>query len=161
MRLNRTRLNELMQQQNLVIEDICHRTGLYKKSIQWILDNGAISEEALERIADAVGVEVKEIYLPDATAYSENVIEFAKDSKRATLSLSQERYKTRVKELAKKYPEECEIVALNKDGSMCAHIPAEWIRINPGKELTEEQKEQCAERARKNLHTKNNQRKTG
>lgn len=80
----------------------------------------------------------------------ENVIEWLKDEKRATLSLSQRRTISRVKQLAEQYPEECQIVAENRDGSVCAHVPVSWIRINPGIELTEEQREKRAETMREN-----------
>ncbi len=80
----------------------------------------------------------------------ENVIEWIRDEKRATLSLSQRRTISRVKQLAEQYPEECQIVAENKDGSVCAHVPVEWIRINPGMELTEEQRKKKAETLRAN-----------
>ena len=79
----------------------------------------------------------------------ENVIEFLENHERATVSFSQGRYKTRIRNLAKQRPEECQIVAENKDGSLCAHIPTSWIRINPGMELTDEQREEKAETMRK------------
>ena len=82
---------------------------------------------------------------------SENVIEFITNEGRATVTFSQCRYKSRIRELAKKFPEECEIVAENADGSMCAHIPVAWVRINPPAQLTEEQRAERAERARNNL----------
>ena len=85
----------------------------------------------MERIADAIGCPVGEILSPDYEGYAENVIEWVKDEKRATLSLSQRRTFTRIKELAQKYPDKCQILAENKDGSVYAHIPTEWIRINP------------------------------
>lgn len=88
----------------------------------------------------------------------ENVIEFIKDEKRATVTFSQGRYKTRIKELAKSHPEECEIVAENKDGSLCAHVPVEWVRINPKMTLTDEQKEKRAKLARNNFHNGSNKR---
>jgi hypothetical protein len=81
----------------------------------------------------------------------ENAIEFITNEKRATVTFTQGRYKTRIRELAERFPEECEIVAENADGSMCAHIPVAWVRINPPAQLTEEQKEARAERARNNL----------
>lgn len=43
-------------------------------------------------------------------------------------------------------PEECEIVAENQDGSLCANIPVAWIKINPTKQLSEEQRREIAER---------------
>lgn len=86
-----------------------------------------------------------------ATVYGdlkENAIEFYKGDKRATVSFTTERFKTRVKDLAEKYPDECQIVAENLDGSICAYIPVRWIKISPPKsrDLTEEQKKEIAER---------------
>ncbi len=94
------------------------------------------------------GVEVGEISLPDITAFNDNTIEFLKDHERATVSFSQGRYKSRIRKLAKEKPGECQIVSENKDGSLCAHIPVAWIRINPGMDLTEEQREERAETMR-------------
>lgn len=71
----------------------------------------------------------------------ENVIEFLKDEQQAGVTFSQGRYKSRIRALAKKYPDECQIVAENKDGSIYAHIPVTWIRINPDRVLTEKQLE--------------------
>ena len=78
----------------------------------------------------------------------ENMIEFLQNEERATVTFSQGRYKTRIGKLAK----ECQIVAENPDGSLCAHIPVAWIKINPGYQLTEEQKEQKAETMWRNFH---------
>lgn len=72
----------------------------------------------------------------------ENAIEFYKGDKRATGSFTQERYITKIKKLAKDYPDECQIVAENEDGSICCHFPVRWIKISANKSnLTEEQKE--------------------
>ena len=70
----------------------------------------------------------------------ENVIEFLRDSKTATVTFCQGRYITRIKELAEKRPNEVEITAENRDGSIVAHIPTSWVRINPNIELSEEEK---------------------
>ncbi len=70
----------------------------------------------------------------------ENCIEWIRDDKRATLSLSQRRTISKVKQLAERYPDECQIVAKNKDGSICAHIPVSWVKIGPPKRVSEEQR---------------------
>lgn len=85
----------------------------------------------------------------------ENVIEFIRDQKRATVTFSQGRYISRIKKLAADHPDECQIVAENKDGSICAHIPVSWIRINPGMDLTDEQKARLSEHARSVLNCSN------
>ncbi len=149
MRLNNKKFQELINKEKWTEDMICHRTGLTKGSVKWIMSNGEVSEDALERIADLAGVEVGQISLPDTRAVNENVIEFLRDHERATVTFSQGRYKTRIRNLAKQRPEECQIVAENKDGSLCAHIPTSWIRINPGMELTDEQREEKAETMRK------------
>ena len=77
---------------------------------------------------------------------NENVIEFLKDSEKATVTFSQGRYKTRIRTLAKQRPGECQIVAENKDGSLCAHIPTSWVKIIPTRELSDEQRQEIGER---------------
>ena len=79
----------------------------------------------------------------------ENVIEFLLNEKVATISVCQGRYITRIKELAKKKPDECKITHTNRDGSIVAHIPVSWIRIKPNMELSDERREELSERMRK------------
>lgn len=146
MRLNGKRVLEIMQTNGLTVETLCMQTGLFEKSVQWILNNGFVSEDAMERIADAIDVEVKEILLPDISSNVENAIEFTRGSERAMVSFSQGRYITRIKKLAAERPEECEIVAENKDGSICAHVPVTWVKISPPAARSEEQREQARER---------------
>lgn len=141
-----------MADQNLTQEMVCERTGLYPKSFQWIIERGFAPEEAMERLAEAAGVELGELLLPDISGTTENAIEFLKDQERATVTFSQGRYITRIKNLAEKHPDKCEIVSISKiagEGTViCAHIPMTWIRINPGQDLTDEQREAI----RKRLH---------
>lgn len=86
----------------------------------------------------------------------ENVIEFIKGEDRATVTFSQGRYKSRVKNLAARYPEECQIVAENKDGSICAHIPVSWVKISPPREVSEAQREASRRNLSKALSTGRN-----
>lgn len=79
----------------------------------------------------------------------ENAIEFYKGDKRATVSFSQGKYISRIKKLKEKYPDEVEIVAENSDGSLYAHIPTKWIKINPPQQISEERKIELAERMAK------------
>ena len=156
MRFNTKKYQEFMEAQNLTQEVICKRTGLYTKSFQWIMANGFASEDAMERLADAAGVKLGDVVLPDFNGTAENAIEFLKDQKRATVTFSQGRYISRIKKLAEKYPDKCEIVAINKfpgEGEViCVHVPTAWIRIQPPavRDLTEEQKEELPNRLRGN-----------
>ena len=80
---------------------------------------------------------------------NENVIEFIKDEKRATCTFTQGRYISKIRKLAKDFPDECEIVAENEDGSVLAHVPVSWVQITRRKlNLSEEQRKQMAERLR-------------
>lgn len=81
----------------------------------------------------------------------ENSIEFYADDKTTTVSFTQGRYITRIRKLAEKYPDECQITAENKDGSIVAHIPTKWVRISPPKQISEETKEKLAEQLRRNM----------
>ena len=78
--------------------------------------------------------------------YNENVIEFLENQERAMVTLSQGRYKSKIRRLATEHPESCEIVAENSDGSIYAHIPTSWIKISPPKEVSEIQRERTRER---------------
>lgn len=146
MRLNAKRLLEIMEAKGLTMEDIASRTGLTLESVDWIIREQELSISAHERIASAAGVPVAEIARPDYTGFMENVIEFLKDDTRATLSLSQKRYISQVRKLSEQYPDECEIVANNKDGSICAHVPVSWVQIRRPREYSEEQRAKMAER---------------
>lgn len=87
-----------------------------------------VAQERMERIAVAAEAEVEAILLPEITGNIENTIEFIKDNEKATVTFSQGRYKGRIRKLAKSHPEECQIIAENQDGSLCAHIPVNIIR---------------------------------
>ena len=76
----------------------------------------------------------------------ETMTEFLENVERATVTFTQGRYKSRIRKLAKERPKECQIVAGNLDGSLCAPIPVAWIKITPTKQLSEEQRKQIAER---------------
>ncbi len=149
MRLNRKKFQEIVDRKKWTEDMICHQTGLTRRSVKWIMNNGEVSEDALERIADMAGVDVREISLPDPRVVNENVIEFLKDSEKATVTFSQGRYKGRIRKLAKERPGECRIVSENPDGSLCAHIPTSWIKVSPRMELTDEQREERAETMRR------------
>ena len=151
MRLHIENYKAILAEKQISDEDVRKFVGLSKRTYSWILDNGFIECETLERIADALGCEPSAILRSDYEGYSENVIEWVKDENKATLSLSQRRTITRVKQLAERYPDQCQILAENKDGSLYAHIPTNWIKIYPPKDLTEEQRKKQADLFRKNV----------
>lgn len=80
---------------------------------------------------------------------NENVLEWVKNEPIATVTFSQGKYITKIRKLAEKFPEECQITHENQDGSIVAHIPVKWIKINnPQRVMTEEEKRLAAERIR-------------
>ncbi len=81
--------------------------------------------------------------------YSENNIEFYSNTETATASFTQGRYKTKIRKLAEKFPEVCKILAENDDGSILAHFPVSWVKINPPRKVSEERKKEFAERMKK------------
>lgn len=86
---------------------------------------------------------------------NENVIEFLRNEPVATVTFSQGKYITKIRKLAEKFPEECQITHENKDGSIVAHIPTKWIKINnPQRVMTEEEKRMAAERFRNNVRNR-------
>lgn len=147
MRLRTKEYKEIMQEKNLTNDQICKSTGLSGFSLNWILDNGGFtSDSTLKALAIAAGVELKGIVRPDPSDCLENGIEFIKDAKTATVQFSQGRYKSRIRNLAEKYPEECKILAENKDGTLLAHIPVEWVKISPPATRSELQRELAREK---------------
>lgn len=80
---------------------------------------------------------------------NENVLEWYKNEPTATVTFSQGKYITKIRKLAEKFPEECQITHENHDGSIVAHIPVKWIKVNnPQRVMTEEEKRLAAERIR-------------
>ncbi|MBS5131156.1 MAG: helix-turn-helix transcriptional regulator [Lachnospiraceae bacterium] len=140
MRLNITKYREVMKQQNIEKADIERMTGIAVQTLDWIFENEYLEVSTLERLAEVVECDIREIALPDHHD-NENVIEWLRGGKTATISLTQGRTITRVMKLAKSRPEECRIIAENADGSIVARVPVGWIKISPIREVSEEQKE--------------------
>ena len=78
---------------------------------------------------------------------NENVIEFLTGDKTATLTISQQKYKNRLYELKERFPDDVDIRE-NNNGSILAHVPTKWIRINPPRKLSEEYKTELAQRVK-------------
>lgn len=159
MRLSRDKMKQAMTDNGMTAEDVAQKAGLTVSAVRWILDNGDVMADELERIAEAVGVSTQNLAAPDNMSADstggccENVIEFIRDDSRAGVTLSQKRYINKVKELAEQYPDQVIILAENKDGSIFAHMPVTWI-IKPGKptelNLTDEQRKERADQLARN-----------
>ena len=81
---------------------------------------------------------------------NENVLEWTTNQRKATLTISQQKYKNRIYELKERFPDEVDIRE-NNDGSILAHIPTKWIKINPPRKLSEEYKTELAQRAKNTM----------
>lgn len=145
MRLNTQRAKEIMNLHGITPDSPAYKTGMTAKSIDWILRNGFVSNDALERIASAFDVMPSEIFKTDYASSEENEIEFLKDDDRATVTFSQGRFISKIKRLAEEYPDDVKIIAdnLSESGNtycLCASLPVSWI-VRPGKpkELSEAQ----------------------
>lgn len=76
---------------------------------------------------------------------SENVIEWERGDSTITATLSTQSMITKVMKLAEKH-EEVEIVKVNKDGSIVAHLPLTYLKFIPPKKLSEETRQMLVDR---------------
>ena len=99
-----------------------------------------------EEACDAI--EKKEGY--DEYIEGENVIEWLRNAKTATVSFSQPRFINKIKALAEKFPEMVEITH-EQAGALVAHIPVSAVKINIviPREMSEEEKEAARQRLAK------------
>lgn len=80
--------------------------------------------------------------------FKENCIEWLNGQDTISVTLSQGRYISKVRKLAKKYPDLVQILAENDDGSIFAHMPLKSLKLNiiSPKELGNDEKEKLVER---------------
>ena len=77
--------------------------------------------------------------------FKENNIEWITGDSTIAVTFTSQRHITKIRKLAERKPDEVQIVA-NKDGSIYATLPLSYLKFNPPKDLTEEQKKELAER---------------
>lgn len=58
--------------------------------------------------------------------------------------------------LEKEFPDDVKILARNNDGSIFAHLPYSYIKINPPRKYSDEAKKKAAERLNKMRSEKSN-----
>jgi len=85
---------------------------------------------------------------------SDNCLEFLKRQKVMKVTFSQIKYCNKINKLAAKYPDEVQVLKKNKDGSIFAKLPLNYLHIyrpNSGskREYTEEEKQVLRERLAK------------
>ena len=80
---------------------------------------------------------------------TENSIEWLKGDKSITATFSQGKYITMIRKLAEGHSEECKILRENDDGTVVAEIPLCWLKINPRRKMSEEERALRRERAKR------------
>lgn len=153
MKIDIKKFRSIADSRQITDTQVMEQTGLSEKTFNWIMENKFIELDTLERIACVIGCTIQDIALLDVSVgdakgggQGENVIEWLKDSKMATVTFTQRRYITRVRQYAESRPGECSILAENADGSICARVPVSWIKVSPPKIYTEEQKKEMQNR---------------
>ena len=82
--------------------------------------------------------------------FKENNIEWITGDNMMSVTFTSQRHITKIRKLAERKPDEVKIVT-NKDGSIYATLPLSYLKFNPPKDLTEEQRKEMAERLKNNL----------
>ena len=81
----------------------------------------------------------------------ENAIEFITGEKTATVSVTNRKYINKLKKLHEKHQSDFIYFVENKDRSICAKIPLNWIKISIPRQVSDKQRQLAADRF-KRLH---------
>ena len=118
------------------------KKDLLEENIKLELD---VEEEEFEDFLDEME-EVEDNETIRTTDERENAIEWYNGRDTITVTFSQRRFINKINNLAQKYPNEVKIDRINPDGTMLAHIPLSYLKIQKPRTLTEEEKEKARER---------------
>ena len=77
--------------------------------------------------------------------FHENNIEWYTGDNTATASFSQAKFINKFKKIAEER-DDVQVVAQNKDGSICVKFPVKWVKILPSRQMSEEDRIKIAER---------------
>ena len=80
---------------------------------------------------------------------NENCVEFLNNQKTMTVSFCSQKWITKIKKLSQSNPDDVEIIAENKDGSICAKLPIKYLKISVPRKVSDEQKQKASERFKK------------
>lgn len=81
----------------------------------------------------------------------DNSMEWLTGQKIGAVTFSQKRMVNKIIKYAEEYPNDIEIIRINDDGTVYAHVPISWFKLSPprkGREFTDEEKAEAAERLR-------------
>lgn len=83
---------------------------------------------------------------------NENCIEWLSGQHNIVCSISQQKYITKIKKLAEKYPKKVKI-KFNKDGTICAKLPIKALKLSIiERELSEEQRKEMSRKFKERMH---------
>lgn len=83
---------------------------------------------------------------------NENCIEWISGQHNIICSISQQKYITKIKKLAEKYPKKVKI-KFNKDGTICAKLPIKALKLSIiERELSEEQRKEMSRKFKERMH---------
>ena len=80
---------------------------------------------------------------------NENCVEFLNNQKTMTVSFCSQKWITKIKKLNQSNPDDVEIIAENKDGSICAKLPIKYLKISAPRKVSDEQRQKASERFKK------------
>ena len=85
----------------------------------------------------------------------ETVVGYIDSDKHASLCSGERKWINRILKLKEEHPEEIDIKEYpeSNQGIILAHFPKKWLKINPPRQMSEEQKAAAAERL-KAMHNK-------
>lgn len=76
----------------------------------------------------------------------ETIITFNENEKEANVYTYNSNLKKKISALCQERPEEAKQIADDERGGLTFEIPKKWVKVNPGRILTEEQREELRER---------------
>lgn len=86
----------------------------------------------------------------------ETIINFNEAETTASVYTHNGTLRRRLEQLAQDRPEDCRFVKASHDGKAVEYtIPKKWLRVNPGRILTEERRAELAETARRRFSRQN------
>jgi hypothetical protein len=83
---------------------------------------------------------------------NENCIEWLSGQHNIICSISQQKYITKIKKLAEKYPKKVKI-KFNKDGTICAKLPIKALKLSIiERELSDEQRKEMSRKFKERMY---------
>lgn len=79
----------------------------------------------------------------------ENNIEWIQGDDMVTATFQNNRYQSKIRKIAEERPDEVRIMHENEDGSILVQFPLKWVKVQPSRIYTEQERMEMQERGRK------------